>query len=193
LHDGDQAALWLTTPHRKRVLLWDSSASEVLEGVRPGEQSKVRKSKRNKRKGVKDRIAEETYDELVNDNEELPDVSAPKITELFSLSDPAIRLPEYLREQYEKDKFFAQILREHSQFQNFVIHGLILMRDTSGEMTLRIADKSVNNREKVILSCVHSLSIHLFIRQTYIHLRRDSCWKDMFNDITKFVLSCPHC
>ena len=96
---------------------------------------------------------------------------------------------------YEEDKFFHNILKQSSEFKNFLVQdGYVYLRDNDRNI-LCIPDIQIGSRRirEIIISYAHSILAHLGPRKTLFYLRDNVWWKDMVLDIRDFCNSCSLC
>ncbi|KAJ3482856.1 hypothetical protein NLI96_g6704 [Meripilus lineatus] len=108
-----------------------------------------------------------------------------------------INVMSEVKNQYWKDNFFREILKNPKHHKNFDIHeGLVFLRDHN-KLLLCIPNIAVHSRgrnlREIIITHAHSLLAHLGANKTLHYLRDHVWWKTMARDIRQFCETCMTC
>ncbi|TFK17427.1 hypothetical protein FA15DRAFT_547801, partial [Coprinopsis marcescibilis] len=91
-----------------------------------------------------------------------------------------INVPEIIRGQYNKCRFFRTVVQNPHQYKNFELdNGLLYMKLEDGWQVLAIPECKFNGRNirKIIIGEAHMLLAHLGTRKTLDYLRDHVWWK----------------
>jgi transposase InsO family protein len=120
---------------------------------------------------------------------------APGLIEVIADGTPSFNLPFCLRNRYEEDPFFKNILEAPKEYKNFELEGGLIFLKVDNKRLLCIPRIVVEGRsaQEVVISHAHSLLAHLGAHKTLIYLRDHVWWKQMSNDVHKYCESCIVC
>ncbi|TFY69679.1 hypothetical protein EVJ58_g270 [Rhodofomes roseus] len=106
-----------------------------------------------------------------------------------------VDLAAEVRNRYQEDPFFDDILRNPKHFKNFSIQdGLIFLKDNSTErMCLPNVTSNGRSVREIAIRHAHSLLAHLGATKTLGYLRDQVWWKTMGQDVQKYCDTCMTC
>ncbi|KAJ2930134.1 hypothetical protein H1R20_g6930, partial [Candolleomyces eurysporus] len=123
------------------------------------------------------------------------ELSPPNLVQMVDNATDGMDIPAVIRNKYQDDPFFDEILKNLRHYKNFKIsEGLIyLTMDEKHVLCIpRVTHQGRNIREFVINEA-HSILAHLGFSKTLTYLRNHVWWNDMVKDTKRFCETCVTC
>lgn len=137
------------------------------------------------------------------EGERVPDKSTERELDASDKSDPRnitnlvteIDVIRAIREGYNGDKQFGNIVQDIDQFTDYELRDGLLYMSEHGRTYLCVPDASIGdyNIRVLLISHAHSILSHLGSRKTYAYMRESIWWKNMAKDVESFCNACTLC
>jgi Integrase zinc binding domain len=104
-------------------------------------------------------------------------------------------IPSFLRNRYNLDLFFKNILENPKHYKNFASEDGLIYIKMRNQNLLCIPKMYVQgqNIREIVIAEAHSLLAHLGASKTLAYLRDNVWWKDMASNTTAYCQSCMTC